>query len=105
MFTRSTGNFLHITTNAFVSVVVIFNDLLCFLTANSDPLRQTPWFNGVSDCKVHYLRKPARLFELFAGSRSKYEARSTRVNVFAFLKCLEHHCILRYMGQQSKLQL
>src|ERR1043166_2501753 len=105
MFTSSKGNFIHVTANTLVSVVVIFNDFFCFLPGDADALRQTPWFNRVSNSKVDNLRKSPCFFEFFVCSGPEYKACSARVNVVAFLKRLQHNCILSYMSQQSEFEL
>src|SRR5215213_9669517 len=105
MLARTNRDFLHVTSHAFVSVVVILDDFLRFHSRDSDALRQAPRLDRISDSKVDYLGKPARLFELFGSLRAEDESRRARVDVFTFLKRFQHHRILRDVGQQPQLEL
>ena len=105
MLARAHRHLFHVTPNAFVRVVVIFDDFLRFLSRDADALRQSPRLDCISDGEVDYLRKPTRFSQFFIGLRAKNESRRARVNVFAFLKRFEHHRILRDVGQQTQLEL
>src|SRR5262245_61467207 len=105
MFPSSNRDFLHVTPNALVRVAVVLYYFFLPLPTAANSLRQTPWLNGIGNRKVHNFRKPTRLFELRVSTGAKHETCGACVNVFAFLKRLQHYSVLGYMGQQSKFEL
>src|SRR5258705_5146163 len=105
MFACPDRNFIHVTANSFVCVVVVCYYLLCFLPADANSLRQTPWFNRVGDGKVDDLGEPAGFPEFLIGVSAEHQSRGAIMNIFAFLKRLEHDSILRDVCKQSQFEL
>src|SRR5258705_4778196 len=105
MFACAGRNFIHVTANSFVGVVVVCYHFLCFLPTDANSLRQTPWFNRVGDGKVDDLGEPTGLPEFLIGVSTEHQSRGAIMNIFAFLKSLEHDGILRDVCKQSQFEL
>src|SRR5258705_11269408 len=105
MFSCTDRNFIHVTANSFVGVVIVCYHFFCFLSTDANSLRQTPWFNRVGDGKVDDLGEPAGLPEFLIGVSAEHQSRGAIMNIFTFLKRLEHDSILRDVCQQSQFEL
>ncbi len=98
-------NAVHVGTDAFVGFKVIVDHLACLGFRDADTLRQAESLYRICDAKIDDLCEAAFFLQVLFVGRTEHEPRGFGVDVLVVQKRLEHHRILRDVGEDTKFEL